>query len=109
MTDETKSKYRMFRNFMCNELSITRYDIENWTKEAVAAEVHKLVSGDEIDQLVKDEFALQIRKTIFGSSFSLTPVMKKAVEEILVRELIGKISLNVSENQTTSDNTIEYG
>lgn len=29
------SKYRMFKNFMYNELGITKDDIREWTKEAV--------------------------------------------------------------------------
>lgn len=36
-------KYKMFRNFMFNELGITKEDIRNWIQEAVQEEAHRLV------------------------------------------------------------------
>ena len=36
-------KYKMFRNFMFNELGITKEDIRNWVQEAVREEAHRLV------------------------------------------------------------------
>lgn len=45
MSDKTdgSGKYRLFRNYMANELGITREDIATWTKEAVQEEVAKIV------------------------------------------------------------------
>lgn len=37
--DSSKDKYKLFRNFMANELGITKEEIERWTKEAVANEI----------------------------------------------------------------------
>ena len=36
-------KYKMFRNFMFNELGITTEDIRDWIQEAVQEEAHRLV------------------------------------------------------------------
>ena len=36
-------KYKMFRNFMFNELGITKEDIRDWVQEAVKEEAHRLV------------------------------------------------------------------
>lgn len=49
---ESKEKYVHFRNFMANELQITRADIEDWTKQAVTNEVRKIVSGIDIRMMV---------------------------------------------------------
>lgn len=36
-------KYKMFRNFMFNELGITKEDIRDWIQEAVQEEAHRLI------------------------------------------------------------------
>ena len=36
-------KYKMFRNFMFNELGITKEDIRDWIQEAVKEEAHRLI------------------------------------------------------------------
>ncbi|MDR1902937.1 MAG: hypothetical protein LBQ88_11725 [Treponema sp.] len=48
---EHLSKYKMFRNFMYNELGITKDDIKEWVKEAVANETAKLVGQIAVDQI----------------------------------------------------------
>ena len=44
-------KYRMFKQFMHNELGITKEDIREWIKEAVREEAAKLIAKtyDEYD------------------------------------------------------------
>lgn len=37
-------KYRMFKQFMHNELQISKEDIHQWVKESVEEEVKKLVA-----------------------------------------------------------------
>lgn len=36
-------KYKMFRNFMFNELGITKKDMRDWIQEAVKEEAHRLI------------------------------------------------------------------
>lgn len=46
------SKYRLFRNFMVNELDVTRDDIERWTKEACAAQAEKIMANVDVEGIV---------------------------------------------------------
>ena len=43
------SKYRLFRNFMVNELQIARADIIQWVNEAIDRQVAKLIADGAID------------------------------------------------------------
>lgn len=47
-------KYVLFRNYMTNELGITRADIEAWTKESVAVEVNKKLGQINVEAMVSD-------------------------------------------------------
>jgi len=38
-------KYRMFKNYMYNDLGITKEDIQNWTKEAVTEVAYKYIAN----------------------------------------------------------------
>jgi hypothetical protein len=38
------SKYKMFKNFLHNEMEISKEDIQDWVKEAVISEVEKKIS-----------------------------------------------------------------
>jgi len=79
-------KYRMFKNYMYNDLGITKEDIKNWTKEAVkevALEyiTHHMddwdikrtaergihialqdVARDYLKAMVKDDYELSLKK-----------------------------------------------
>ena len=48
-------KYRMFKQFMHNELGITREDIREWVKEACRDEAAKMVAKTYEDFDVKKE------------------------------------------------------
>lgn len=41
------NRYKMFRNFMFNELGITREDIESWTKEAIKEKLDSIKVPDD--------------------------------------------------------------
>lgn len=47
------NKYKMFRNYMVNELGIGREDIERWTKEAIAENIKRLVGQMNIEGMVR--------------------------------------------------------
>ena len=48
------SKYRMFKNFMFNDLGITKEDIKNWTQEAVKEIATNYVENHLDEWKVKD-------------------------------------------------------
>lgn len=54
-------KYRMFKQFMHNELGITKDDIRDWIKEAVREEAAKLIAKTYDDYDVKREIRDMLR------------------------------------------------
>ncbi len=42
---QNQGRYKLFRNFMMNELGVTRADIEEWTKAAVSQQAERLVNN----------------------------------------------------------------
>ena len=65
----SENKYKMFRNYMVNELGISKQDIEAWTKEAVSAEVKKLTGQIDIDSLIETQIKRVVREALTGSHF----------------------------------------
>ena len=82
---ESKEKYVHFRNFMANELKITRCDIESWTKEAVAAEVSKIVGQIDILGIVNRHAS------------SLTHNSYRDIKESIAKTLSEKIILRLND------------
>lgn len=54
-------KYRMFKQFMHNELGITKEDIREWVKEAVREEAARLIAKTYDDYDVKREIRDMLR------------------------------------------------
>lgn len=46
-------KYRLFRNYMTNELKITRDDIKAWTKQAVMEVAEKVVGQINVHDMIE--------------------------------------------------------
>ncbi|MCC7112136.1 MAG: hypothetical protein IT382_22775 [Deltaproteobacteria bacterium] len=46
------SKYRDFRNYMVNELGVTKEDIRQWTVDAIAEQVKGIVGQINIEKIV---------------------------------------------------------
>jgi hydrogenase maturation factor HypE len=46
------NKYKLFRNYMTNELGISQDDIMTWTKNAVDERVNKYLKGIDLPDLV---------------------------------------------------------
>ena len=54
-------KYKMFKQFMHNELGITREDIRDWVREAVRDEARKMIAKTYDDFDVRREFRDMLR------------------------------------------------
>lgn len=67
MPEDSANKYKMFRNYMTNELGITKQDIEAWTKEAVTVEVNRLVGHINLDNLIFNAIHENVKDSIFNS------------------------------------------
>jgi hypothetical protein len=81
-------KYKMFRNFMVNELEITREDIERWTKDAVAEEVKKISGQMDIHGMIERHIT---RSTGIDRGFVST-----RWEEMMRQEIASVIKDNLS-------------
>ena len=87
MTD----KYKMFKNFMFNELGITKEDIRMWVEEAVRDEARKIVSKTYNDFDVEREF-----RRVINEPYS--PI-RQDIESRVIRELLGKFEINIIEKK----------
>lgn len=96
------SKYKLFRNFMVNELGITRDDIKQWTREAVTVEVKKLIGQMDLESQARRA----VSDLIKGKSFhgNMSNDMRKIVTEQVAKELSGKLTFkNLEENQEATN------
>ncbi|MDR2095749.1 MAG: hypothetical protein LBP76_09570 [Treponema sp.] len=76
------NRYKMFRNFMVNELGISREDIMLWTKEAVADEVKKIIGQFDIRGKVERIISTETREKFQRyDSQLLAEMIKEAVRE----------------------------
>ena len=84
-------KYKMFKNFMFNELGITREDIRMWVVDAVRDEARKVVSKTYDDFDVEKE----LRSAITNPYSSI----RQDITSRAVRELLGKFDINIIEKK----------
>lgn len=90
--ESQKDKYKAFRNLMTNELGITRADIEAWTKEAVSAEVLKMVGRINVEALIKSRVDDSVR-ALFKPNFrsELPEEIRSIVRSAVAGEIAGRI------------------
>ena len=91
-------KYKMFKQFMHNELGITKEDIREWVKESVREEAAKMVAKSYEDFDVKRE----IREVINSPYNSIRKDLVNACAAEIIKDfkLVYKPS---SENQSMED------
>lgn len=87
MTDD---KWLMFKNYMHNELGITKDDIRAWIKEAAEEQAKKLVQ----QEFGKFDMELKIA-TLISKEFN--DYYNSRFREELARQIINKLVLNVKE------------
>ncbi len=88
-------KWKMFKNFMHNELEIGKEEIREWIKEAVHEEARKLVGQTfakfSIDQII-DRYIID--KHFFGDDRIKDEIQKRIVDQ-LVKQLILTTTNNI--------------
>jgi hypothetical protein len=77
------NKYKLFRNFMVNELGIGKDDIEEWTKQAVTESVDKIVRQKKWDDLIEEKVKAQVRDT-----YTTNRAIQEAIASVIERRLI---------------------
>ena len=90
-------RYEMFKNFMHNELKITKQDIKDWTMESVKQVAenyveHQMRSGLEAEIVNKS------LSTNFGSEF------KKQIKNVMAETLSSRIEVTL---KTAKGNVIQ--
>ena len=90
-------KWTMFKNYMHNEIHITKDDIKVWIKEAVQEEAEKLISQSfgkyDLTQIMKDLVKEQAFNS-YSKTFNLS--VKQQVAEIIAEQI--DIKLKDTEN-----------
>jgi len=76
------NKYKLFRNFMVNELGISRDDIKEWTMQAVKETVQKELRGVDVATLARDSVRHEVNRYGFTNEV-LTAAVEKIVNETL--------------------------
>jgi len=93
------NKYKLFRNYMVNELGIGKDDIQEWTKQAVTETVEKVLHRIDIK-----DFALEQTNRILNSDYKYASerkqIIKDAISEILSKQLDISIALKGKEQSS---------
>jgi len=76
-------KYKMFRNFMVNELGITRDDIKQWTKEAVKEVAEKQLGQINVDEIVNKHLKARAWETV------------NTFKESIAKEIVTKLNISI--------------
>lgn len=75
---------------MCNELGISREDIERWTKEAVAHSVEKLVGQMNIQEMVDRK----TKELVEGNNWNGSK-LREEISKAVAANIVNKIKLSV--------------
>ena len=85
------NKWLMFKNYMHNELGITKEDIREWIQEAVQQQAEKMVRNEfsnfDIQKVVKK---MVTEDTFYGSES-----LKKEIRTELGNQLLEKLELTI--------------
>lgn len=108
MSNNSFEKYKMFKNFMYNELGITKDDIQYWIQESIKEEVKKVIDKRmsendkfdldlEIDRVIKDEIyrtILHPEKIYCSKKQAFQDIIRKEIAKIIAEyikiEIINK-------------------
>jgi hypothetical protein len=94
------NKYKIFRNFMVNELGISREDIREWTMQAVRETVEKELRGIEVGKMAYD-----ILRNSMRDSHSYGGLQREAVSEALHKTIAERleISIRIKEDRNAAE------
>lgn len=85
------SKWLMFKNYMHNELHITKEDIHQWINEAVQEQAERMIKNEfssfNIHQIVK--------KMVTDDKYFGSESLKKEIRQELTNQLSEKILISI--------------
>ena len=80
------NKYKLFRNYMVNELGIGREEIMEWTKEAVKEAVDKMLRAKDWDKEIS-----RVIENQFSNRYATDQAIRSAVADILSNQYTVRI------------------
>ena len=92
---KSNEKWLLFKNFMHNELEISREDIREWIKEAVKEEARKMV-GNEFGKFSVEEI---IHKILLRHDLFTGGYFKKEVIEEAGKQIVAKLDIRPKETK----------
>lgn len=97
-------RYTMFRNYMVNELGITKEDIENWTKAAVEREVVKVAASLPLESIaekvIRSEVNTALHNVQYGDGQTRWSARTNLLRDAIALELAKRFSLGLVKEST---------
>jgi hypothetical protein len=82
-------KWLMFRNYMINELGITKEDIREWIQDAVRIEAKKMAE----DTFSRENPEQMIRRIVYDSGYFNTGSFNRTVIETAAKALVERFDV----------------
>jgi hypothetical protein len=82
-------KWLMFRNYMINELGITKEDIREWIQDAVRIEAKKMAE----DTFSRENPEQMIRRIVYDSDYFNTGSFNRTVIETAAKALVERFDV----------------
>lgn len=90
------NKYKMFKNFMFNELGISKEDIRDWIKEAVHEEAQKLINN----AFEFENPRTTLRRLIINDSFFSGESLKRDILQETAKILADRLIIATKDNES---------
>lgn len=84
-------KYKMFSNYMHNELGIKKEDIKDWIKEAVEEIAQKMVKN-EFDNF---DVSTIVRKILYKEDIYGSKYIKDQIKAEIAQQMLSKFEFNL--------------
>lgn len=80
--DDLREKYRMFTQYLHNELNITKEDIREWINGAVKDQVLSVVTSDNFKTLVNNYACKILLSHEYGSTSMMDDIKREAIKHV---------------------------
>jgi hypothetical protein len=91
----SNEKYKLFKNFLHNELKLTKEDIRIWIFEAIEEEVRKVVKEAYQKCDLQENIRRQVQQTIVSHDVWTGDKLKSHIENLAIKELTRGFELQV--------------
>lgn len=81
------NKWLMFKNYMHNELGITKEDIRQWIEDAVEQQAQKMVQNSY------DNFSVEsiVKKMVYRDEFFGSSTLKRQITDEVAKNIMDRI------------------